>query len=75
VHEHERDRSNAANGDRPYRRAGKTILFVSHNMLQVTDRCDRAVLLDKGSIIADGDPAEVVSFYKSLMVPELAATH
>jgi teichoic acid transport system ATP-binding protein len=58
-----------------FRKAGKTILFVSHNMPQVTEHCDRAVLLDKGSVIADGDPAEVVSFYKSLMVPELAATH
>ena len=56
-----------------FRRAGKTILFVSHNMIQVTDHCDRALLLDKGSLIADGAPAEVVSFYKSLSMPELTA--
>ncbi len=58
-----------------FRRAGKTILLVSHAMALVTRLCDRAVLLDKGSIIADGDPSEVVSFYKSLMVPELAAAN
>ena len=53
-----------------FRKAGKTILFVTHNMPQVIDHCDRAILLNKGSIIADGDPAEVVSFYKSLTLPE-----
>jgi ABC-type polysaccharide/polyol phosphate transport system ATPase subunit len=56
-----------------FRRAGKTILFVSHSMTQVTDYSDRVVLLDKGSIVADGEPAEVVAFYKSLTSPEIAA--
>ncbi len=56
-----------------FRCAGKTILFVSHSMAQVTEYCDRAILLDKGSIIADGDPPEVVSFYNRLTLPELAA--
>lgn len=55
-----------------FRRAGKTILFVSHSMLQVTEYCDRTILLDKGSIIADGEPAEVVAFYNSLTSPETA---
>jgi ABC-type polysaccharide/polyol phosphate transport system ATPase subunit len=58
-----------------FRLAGKTILFVSHAMPSVTRFCDRVILLDKGSIIADGDPAEVVSFYNSLAFPELAAAH
>lgn len=46
-----------------FRRAGKTILFVSHNMMQVTEYCDRAVLLEKGRIIADGAAAEVAAIY------------
>jgi len=58
-----------------FREAGKTIIFVTHNMPQVTEHCDRAVLLDKGSIIADGEPAEVVAYYKSLTVPEMAPAH
>jgi ABC-type polysaccharide/polyol phosphate transport system ATPase subunit len=58
-----------------FRRAGKTILFVSHSMTHVTDYSDRVVLLDKGSIIADGEPAEVVAFYKSLTSPEIAPAH
>jgi ABC-type polysaccharide/polyol phosphate transport system ATPase subunit len=55
-----------------FRRSGKTILFVSHNSLQITQHCNRAILLDKGVILADGDPADVVSFYKSLNAPEIA---
>lgn len=55
-----------------FRKGGKTILFVSHNMLQVTAHCDRVVLLEKGSIIADGNPSEVAKHYESLTVPELA---
>jgi ABC-type polysaccharide/polyol phosphate transport system ATPase subunit len=55
-----------------FRARGKTILFVSHNMIQVTAHCDRAVLLDKGAIIADGGAEDVVSYYKSLSEPQMA---
>jgi len=53
-----------------FRSKGKTILFVSHNMDQVTEYCDRVILLGRGMILADGDPDEVVGFYKSLSTPE-----
>lgn len=56
-----------------FRRAGKTILFVSHTMSDVVAHCDRAVLLDKGSVIADGDPRDVTEFYSNLTTPELTA--
>jgi ABC-type polysaccharide/polyol phosphate transport system ATPase subunit len=56
-----------------FRKSGKTILFVSHDMVAVTGHCDRAVLLDKGVIIADGNPADVAKLYTSLSTPELAA--
>ena len=57
-----------------FRKAGKTILFVSHGMAQVAEHCDRAVLLDRGSIVADGRPDEVIELYKSTVVPEVVAT-
>src|SRR5271165_7328915 len=56
-----------------FRKSGKTILFVSHDMVSVTAHCDRVVLIDKGTIIADGDPSDVVRLYTSPGVPELAA--
>src|SRR5664279_910430 len=55
-----------------FRKSGKTILFVSHSMDPVIQYCDRAILLEKGSIVADGDPAEVAEFYANLVTPELA---
>ena len=45
------------------RRTGRTILFVSHTMSAVTRLCDRAILLDKGHMIADGPAAKVVNDY------------
>jgi ABC-type polysaccharide/polyol phosphate transport system ATPase subunit len=50
-----------------FRRAGKTILFVSHSMPLVTTYCDRAVLMEGGSIVADGEPSEVAALYESLV--------
>ncbi len=44
-------------------REGRTVCFVSHNMAAVQRLCDRALLLRKGSITADGPPAEVARLY------------
>lgn len=41
----------------------RTVVFVSHNLGLVQTICDRAILLDKGSVSADGTPSEVVSLY------------
>ena len=54
---------------RKFQESGKTILFVSHNMQQVIDHCDRAILLDQGSVVADGDPKDVCEMYKELCLP------
>jgi len=42
---------------------GRTVIFVSHSMAMVTRLCQRAILLDQGAIIADGQPVEVVGQY------------
>jgi ABC-type polysaccharide/polyol phosphate transport system ATPase subunit len=55
-----------------FRRAGKTILFVSHAMPSIKDYCDRVIVLDKGAIIADGEPHEVVDFYQNFTMPDFA---
>lgn len=48
------------------RDAGATILFVSHAMGMVTQLCDRAVLMDRGEVLIDGEPKEVASNYYRL---------
>src|SRR5271157_451798 len=60
---------------RNFRKAGKTILFVSHAMNQVAAQCDRAILIDHGSIMADGHPDEVIEVYRSSVTPEAVGAH
>lgn len=43
---------------------GVTVLFVSHNIQQVKDICDTAILLEKGKIIAQGDVDTVTEVYE-----------
>ena len=44
---------------------GRTILFVSHNMPQITRLCNRVLMMQDGSIARDGGPHEVVEAYLS----------
>lgn len=41
-------------------RAGKTIILVTHSLDQVAELCDRAVVLEHGSIVYDGDPGAAI---------------
>jgi ABC-type polysaccharide/polyol phosphate transport system ATPase subunit len=45
---------------------GKTILFVSHSMDSIKKLCNRAILIDKGKLIMDGDPEQVIEKYSAL---------
>ena len=42
---------------------GRTILFVSHNMQSIRALCSRGLVLQAGSIVADGPVFEAVDFY------------
>jgi lipopolysaccharide transport system ATP-binding protein len=57
-----------------FRRAGKTILLVTHDLGSLESHCDEAAWLDGGVLKAYGDPAFVVSEYrKAVAVSELQA--
>lgn len=43
---------------------GVTVLFVSHNLEQVKSICNKAILLEKGKIIAQGNLDEVIPVYE-----------
>ncbi len=43
---------------------GITVLFVSHSIGQVRSLCDRAIILEKGRMIAQGDVATVSALYE-----------
>lgn len=44
-------------------RAGRTVLFVSHNMAAMRQLCQRAYLLEAGGLVAEGDTGEVIRTY------------
>ena len=44
-------------------RHGRTVVFVSHNLLAVQGLCQRAIWLDRGQVVVDGPPGAVVSRY------------
>ena len=48
------------------REEGKTVLFVTHDMAAVQRFCHRALLLERGQIVAIGDPDEVADRYLQL---------
>lgn len=51
-----------------FKREGKTILFVSHDLSAITRYCDRAVLLNQGDKVYEGTPKEAIDIYKKLLV-------
>jgi lipopolysaccharide transport system ATP-binding protein len=51
-------------------RGGRTVLFVSHNMQLVRRLCRRAILLEQGRLVADGDVESVVRGYLASIDPE-----
>ncbi|HET8898388.1 MAG TPA: ABC transporter ATP-binding protein [Rhodanobacteraceae bacterium] len=48
------------------RKAGASILFVTHSASTVLEICDRAVLLDQGERLAIGHPRRVIALYHKL---------
>ena len=42
---------------------GRTIIFVSHNMSAIRTLCSSVIVLEKGRILASGEPNEMISKY------------
>jgi lipopolysaccharide transport system ATP-binding protein len=52
---------------RQFRDEGVSIMLVTHSMGDVRTLCDRVILLDKGRVLKDGQPDEVVDYYNALI--------
>ncbi|MYN43995.1 ATP-binding cassette domain-containing protein [Pseudoduganella sp. FT93W] len=52
---------------RQYRRAGTTLLLVSHDKQAIQSVCDRAILLDGGQLAREGAPEEIMDYYNALI--------
>lgn len=51
-----------------FKKAGKTILFVSHDLGSVAKYCDRVILLNKGKIVQEGNPKHIIDIYKKILI-------
>ncbi|MCR5342203.1 MAG: ABC transporter ATP-binding protein [Butyrivibrio sp.] len=51
-----------------FKKQGKTILFVSHDLSTISRYCDRAVLLNQGVILGEGTPKKMIDIYKQVLV-------
>jgi ABC-type polysaccharide/polyol phosphate transport system ATPase subunit len=50
------------------KKAGKTIVFVSHDLESVQELCDRVFLLHNGRLVIQGKPLEVISQYHRVLI-------
>ena len=48
-----------------FKKNGRTIVFVSHDLGAVERFCDRAILLKEGSVSAEGRPIDIVTAYEN----------
>jgi lipopolysaccharide transport system ATP-binding protein len=50
-----------------YKRHGRTIILVSHDLSALNLYCDRVLLFQKGHLVADGGAAEVTAQYRRIV--------
>jgi ABC-type polysaccharide/polyol phosphate transport system ATPase subunit len=48
-------------------KSAKAIVLVTHDMNWVTEFCNRAMLIEKGNVVAEGEPAEIVALHQEHM--------
>lgn len=51
-----------------FKKMGKTIIFVSHDLSSIAKYCDRVVLLDQGVKLGEGSPKEMIDDFKRVLV-------
>lgn len=52
---------------REFQEQGTTLLIVSHDQSAIQSLCNRAILLENGVMIKDGNPEEVFDFYNAII--------
>lgn len=50
-----------------FKRQGRTIVFVSHDLSSINKYCDRVILLNRGQKLAEGAPKDMIDLYKQVM--------
>ncbi len=56
-----------------FKKMGKTIVFVSHDLSSISKYCDRVVLLNQGVKLGEGSPKKMIDTYKQVLVGQYVA--
>ena len=59
---------------REFQEQGTTLLIVSHDRSAIQSLCDRALLLENGTVIKDDNPEEVFDFYNAIIAEKENST-
>ncbi len=59
---------------REFQNQGTSLLIVSHDRTAIQALCSRAVLLEGGVVVRDGDPSEIMDYYNALIAEKEAGT-
>ena len=59
---------------RAFREQGTTLLIVSHDKAAIQSICDRAILLNAGTVMKEGKPEEIMDYYNALIAEKGNAT-
>ena len=51
-----------------FKEMGKTIVFVSHDLSSISKYCDKVFLMNKGILLGEGKPKEMIDAYKRVLV-------
>lgn len=52
---------------RSFREEGTTLLLVSHDKTAIQSICDRAILLNSGQLVMEGEPEVVMDYYNAML--------
>ncbi|EIK95637.1 ABC transporter [Pseudomonas sp. M47T1] len=59
---------------REFQQMGTTLLIVSHDRGAIQGLCNRAILLESGTVIKDGAPEEVMDYYNAIIAAKENST-
>ena len=54
-----------------FKKQGKTVVFVSHDLSSISQFCDRVLLLHHGKKLAEGLPNDIINLYKKVLVRQV----
>lgn len=56
-----------------FKKEGRTVIFVSHDLSSISKYCDRVICLNQGAKLGEGSPKEMIDIYKQVLVGQYNA--